>query len=145
MLPRETFRVVSNLPFHRTTDILHVLLDDPRTPLVRADLIVEWGVACKRALPWPSTLNDVVWGAFYETSVARRLPRAAFEPRPSVDAGVLVVRRRPEPLIPPERSEAFRRFVADGFRRGRAVRRRLPRDLDQHEWATLFRDSAARR
>jgi 23S rRNA (adenine-N6)-dimethyltransferase len=149
-LPREPFRVVANLPFDRTTDLLHLLLDDPRTPLERADLVVEWAVAWKRAVPWPSTLNGVVWGAFYEASVARRLPSTAFEPPPGVDAGVLVLRRRAEPLIPPELARRYRRFVGVGFRRGlRAVapartvrrvggRRATARDLDAHQWAELF-------
>lgn len=147
-LPDEAFRVVANLPFHRTTDLLHRLLDDPRTPLVRADLVVEWDVAVKRALPWPSSLNGVVWGAFYEASAARRLPRTAFDPIPGVDAGVLVLRRRVVPLVDPGSALDFRRFVRAGFRKGlgrlavhRAgsrVRGRIARDLDAHEWAALF-------
>jgi len=149
-LPWEPFRVVANLPFGRTTDLLHLLLDDPRTPLTRADLIVQWGVALKRGLPWPSTLNDVVWGAFYETSVTRRLPRIAFEPPPAVDAGVLVVRRRATPLIPLELASRYRLFAAGGFRRGLpsvvspralgriAERGASARDLDVHQWAELF-------
>jgi 23S rRNA (adenine-N6)-dimethyltransferase len=155
-LPRESFRVVANLPFDRTTDLLHWLLDDPRLPLARADLVVEWGVAAKRGLPWPSTLNDVVWGAFYEASVTRHLPSNAFEPQPSVDAGVLVFRRRTEPLIGGERVTAYRAFVARGFRRGlhtvappRVVRQiagrsAVARDLDAHGWAELFCRTAAR-
>lgn len=149
-LPAEPFRVVANLPFHRTTDLLHLLLDDPATPLLRADLVVEWPVAAKRGLPWPSTLNGVAWGAFYETAVGRRLPRTAFEPRPDADAGVLIIRRRLEPLVPPELAAAFRHFVAAGFRHGvrRVASRRaltaaggdqaLARDLDAHQWAQLF-------
>ena len=82
-LPHDPFRVVANLPFHRTNAVLRLLLDDPRTPLERADLVVAWGVALKRGLPWPSTLSDVVWGAYYETSVARHLPARAFEPPPA--------------------------------------------------------------
>ena len=50
-LPDEPFRVVANIPFAHTSDLLHRLLDDPRLPLLRADLIVEWGVAVKRGLP----------------------------------------------------------------------------------------------
>jgi 23S rRNA (adenine-N6)-dimethyltransferase len=147
-LPDEVFRVVANLPFHRTTDLLHRLLDDPGAPLVRADLVVEWDVAVKRALPWPSSLNGVVWGAFYEASATRRLPRTAFEPIPGVDAGVLVLRRRVVPLVDPEAAPDFRRFVGAGFRKGlgrvagrRAgsrVRGRIARDLDAYEWAALF-------
>lgn len=150
-LPRREFRVVANLPFEGTNAILRHLLDDPAVPLLRADLVVQWGVAVKRGLPWPSTASGVLWGAWYELSVARRLAPADFDPAPSVDAGVLVVERREEPLVPAEAWPAYRRFVAQGFRRGlRAViptqtRRRLrlggvqPRDLDAHRWASVFR------
>jgi 23S rRNA (adenine-N6)-dimethyltransferase len=142
-LPREPFRVVSNLPFDRTNDLLRLLFDDPRTPLVRADLVVEWGVAVKRALPWPSTVNGVFWSAFYEISVTRRLPPSAFEPRPSVAAGILVFRRRQTPLVPPEQAHAYRGFVARGFRHG--VRSAVARDLDAHQWSDLFLSGARSR
>jgi len=137
-LPHEPFRAVANLPFHGTNEILRHLLDDPRVPLVRADLVVQWGVAVKRALPWPSTVNGVVWAAWYSTRVARRLPRSAFEPPPSVDAAVLVFERRAQPLVPPEQASRYRRFVAHGFRGGRRVVRAEPRQLDPHEWATRY-------
>jgi 23S rRNA (adenine-N6)-dimethyltransferase len=149
-LPREPFRVVANLPFHRTADLLHMLLDDPTTPLTRADLVVEWGVAFKRAVPWPSSVSGVVWGAFFEAALARRLPRLAFDPPPEVDAGVLVYRRRDEPLVARAEVARYHRFVADGFRhgvghvvrgsmlRGLGAGRVAARDLDAHTWAELF-------
>jgi 23S rRNA (adenine-N6)-dimethyltransferase len=149
-LPREPFRVVSNLPFAHTSELLHLLLDDPTTTLERADLIVEWAVAHKHGVPWPSSLKGVLWGASYEASVMRRVPRHAFLPPPSVDAGVLVFRRRPEPLVPPASAADYHRFVATGFRHGlRSVvsARELrsigangvaARDLDAHQWSTLF-------
>jgi 23S rRNA (adenine-N6)-dimethyltransferase len=149
-LPREAFRAIANLPFDRTTAILRHLLDDPCVALTRADVIVEWSVAVKRALPWPSTLNDVLWGAWYSTCLARRLPRSSFDPRPAVDAGLLVFERRSSPLVPDRCCNDYRAFVALGFRRGlRAVvpprmlrRLRLaglqPRELDAYQWARLF-------
>jgi 23S rRNA (adenine-N6)-dimethyltransferase len=154
--PGEPFRVVANPPFSRTADLLHALLDDPATPLLRADLVLEWAVAHKHAVPWPSSLNGVLWGSTYEAGLARRLPRGAFSPAPSVDAGVLVVQRRAEALVPAELVGDYRRFVAAGFRRGvRAVvsRRELERvgavgacvaarDLDAHQWAALFHQRA---
>jgi 23S rRNA (adenine-N6)-dimethyltransferase len=150
-LPSGAFRVVANVPFHRTTEIMRRLLDDPRTPLLRADLVVEWGVALKRASPWPSTLNGVLWGAWYGMTLARRLPASAFDPPPSVDAGVLVVERRTVPLVDERAWRDFRAFAAAGFRHGlhaivprRALRRleaRTGRELDAHQWAELFRTS----
>jgi 23S rRNA (adenine-N6)-dimethyltransferase len=149
-LPSKPFRVVASLPFDRTTDILRHLLDDPGIPLVRADLIVEWAVAVKRALPWPSTVNGVLWGAWYSSSVGRRLPRTSFDPPPFVDTGVLVFERLVQGLVPERCWRNYRAFVARGFRHGlRAVvssrtLRKLrvagaePRDLDAHQWARLF-------
>ena len=138
-LPDEPFRVVANIPFAHTNDLLHRLLDDPRLPLERADLIVEWGVAVKRGLPAPSSVSGILWGAFHELRVERKLPASAFEPPPSCDAGVLVATRRVRPLIEPSELVAYRRFVADAFRRGRRVGGALPRDLDAHQWAERFR------
>ena len=139
-LPREPFRVVANLPFHRTSDLMHLLLDDPETPLTRADLVVEWGVAFKRSVPWPSSISGVVWGAFYEATLARRLARDAFEPPPATDAGVLVFRRRTKPLVPCESVREYHRFVSRGFRNG-AGKGLAARELDAHAWAGRFRSA----
>ena len=137
-LPLEPVRVVANLPFHSTNEILRHLLDDPRVPLLRADLVVEWGVAVKRGLPWPSTVNGVVWSAWYSTRVERRVSRRAFRPPPSVDAGVLDFERRPQPLGSVELAGDYRRFVARGFRLGSRAARVEPRLLDPHEWAARY-------
>jgi 23S rRNA (adenine-N6)-dimethyltransferase len=141
--PDEPFRVVANIPFAHTSALLHRLLDDPRLPLARADLIVEWGVAVKRGLPVPSSVSGVLWGAFHELRVERRLPAAAFDPPPACDAGVLVATRRTRALIAPGELPAYRRFVADAFRRGRRVGGALPRDLDAHQWAERYSRNAA--
>jgi 23S rRNA (adenine-N6)-dimethyltransferase len=144
-LPREPFRVVANLPFSRTNDLFHHLFDRADTRLERADVVVQWGVARKRGVPWPSTVNSVIWGALYEVSIARRLPPAAFEPPPSVDAGVLVFRRRATPLIDPHDHRQYRSFVARGFRHGVhtvAPVRVTARELDPHQWAALWNDRA---
>ena len=160
-LPQEPFRVVANVPFGRTTAILRRLLDDPRVPLVRADVIVEWGLARKRAACSPSSLLGVCWSAWFEPLLVRRLPRGCFEPPPSVDAGLLRLARRSEPLVAIRDAPAFRRFVRHGFEdglpAGRAAKRvyrelgvargTTARELDVYQWAELFdalRPAAAR-
>ena len=150
--PGERFKVVANIPFFRTTDALAYLLDDPTTPLERADLIVEWGAALKRASIWPSTVRGVVWGAWFRFSISRHLPPTAFRPPPSVHAAVLTIERRALPLVPVERRDDFGAFVRRGFRHGpRAVASRsalkavgvdsraVARELDAHRWAALHR------
>jgi 23S rRNA (adenine-N6)-dimethyltransferase len=155
--PQEQFRVVANIPFNASAAICRRLLDDPRLLLERADLVVALGFARKRSRVSPSTALGVYWGAWYEFAVTRRIDRSAFAPPPSVDAGVLRIIRRAEPLVPASDSDAYRALVTAGFeRRGlrylisRRELKRLglelgfapdapPYRLDQHQWAGLHR------
>jgi 23S rRNA (adenine-N6)-dimethyltransferase len=129
-IPRVPFRAVSSVPFHETTRLLRQLLDDPRVPLERAALIVQWEVALKRSRG--STVLGLGWAPWWELRLVRRLPAAAFRPRPSVDAGIIVVSKRSEPLLAPARARAFRAFVRRGFKQ-----RRRPEELQ--DWLELFR------
>jgi 23S rRNA (adenine-N6)-dimethyltransferase len=160
--PGDPFHVVANLPFEGGTAILRRLLDDPRVPLLGADVVLEWAAATKRAAVWPTTLLGAWWGAWHDTRVARRLPSSAFAPPPAVDAGVLRVRRRPEPLVPVGEAREYRRFLERCFAGRprdvvppRTLRRlavelgfdaRAPaRDVGAPELAALFRAVRARR
>jgi 23S rRNA (adenine-N6)-dimethyltransferase len=155
--PREPFAVVANLPFAGANAILAGLLGDAGIPLRRADVIIQWEAAVKRGAVWPSTALGVTWGAVYELSVSRRLAPTAFAPPPAVDAGILRVVRRPEPLVPVELLAAYRLLVRRAFEARAPVRRLLPArlvkqlatelgfspsarpwDLDARQWAELF-------
>ena len=161
-LPDEPFRVFGSIPFGLTTSIFRRLLDDPSSPLARADLVVEYDVARKRSSVWPSNLVSLGWLPWWEFRLSRHLPASAFEPRPSVDAGLLSITRRDWPLIPPGRRGDFLKLVGAGFRHAdvpvhRSLRGRIPErswkrtarergigrgttatDLDVFDWVALF-------
>jgi 23S rRNA (adenine-N6)-dimethyltransferase len=156
-LPCEPFVVVANLPFAVGTGILRRLLGDPRVPLVQLDAIVEWGLAAKRSSVWPSTLVGCTWGAWYELSLVRRVPRACFAPPPSVEAAVLRATRRAEPLVAPGEAASYEVLLRRAFSGQAPLDRILPRrlvhraahelgfdphararDLDVRQWARLY-------
>lgn len=110
-MPRRRHRVIGSLPFGATTAILRHLFDDPDSYLGRADLIVQWEVARKRAVMPPSTLLSTTWAPWWSFEVARRIPAAAFRPVPAVDAAVLCVTRRDPPLLPPRMAGPYASFV----------------------------------
>ena len=110
-MPRRPYRVIGSLPFGATTAILRHLLDDPHSCLLRADLIVQWEVARKRAVMPPSTLLSTTWAPWWSFEVVRRIPAAAFRPEPSVDAAVLCVKRRDPPLLPLRMAGPYASFV----------------------------------
>jgi 23S rRNA (adenine-N6)-dimethyltransferase len=161
-LPDAPFRVVGNVPFALTTAILHRLLDDPTSALVRADLIVQYEAARKRAAVWPSTLASLGWQPWWEFNLSRHLSARAFEPVPAVDAGLLCTTRRRPPLLPAHQRSRYRSLVRAGFQRAglpltRSLRHRIPErawkrvarergigpqsnasDLDVFDWVALF-------
>ena len=95
-LPAEPFRVVANIPFGITTQILRRLLDEDG--LARADMIVQAEVARKRGSRGRGTLLNACWEPWFEFGTGTRIPATAFRPRPRVDAAVLIVARR-DPLL----------------------------------------------
>src|SRR5262249_30161972 len=109
--PAAPFRVVGSVPFGVTTEILRRLFDDPRTPLVRADLVVQWEVARKRSESPPATLLSAAWAPWWRFRLGRRIPASAFRPEPSIDAGLLTVTRREPALLPAEAARAYGRFL----------------------------------
>ena len=110
-LPTRPFRVIGSLPFGRTTEICRRLFDDPALPLERADLIVQWEVALKRASQPPASLLSTAWAPWWEFRLGRRVPAGAFRPAPRADAGVLVATRRRPALLPPALASDYARFV----------------------------------
>lgn len=158
--------VVSNVPFHLTTPVLRHLLAQPSW--TAAVLITQWEVARKRAGVGGATQLTGQWWPWFEFTLDRRIPAHAFRPRPSVDAGLLVIDRRADPLVHPRDLQDYQRWVAGVFRgRGRGITdilagqgvprpaaqrivddvggRRgpvLPRDLTASAWAEAY---AARR
>lgn len=123
-LPGRPFRVIGSLPFGHTTDVLRRLLENPDIALERADLIVQWEVARKRAALPPSTLRSTTWTAWWEFRLGRRLPAALFRPVPRVDSAVLTITRRQPALLPPAMARLYSQFVRTHWPFDRPVARR---------------------
>jgi 23S rRNA (adenine-N6)-dimethyltransferase len=155
------FDVVANLPFAGSGGILAHLLDDPRIPLRRARVIVQWEFAAKHARVWPAARRAIYWQAWYEVSIGRHLDRTAFSPPPSVETALLCFERRASPLVPVDSHAAYRRLLAIAFRSSAPIRFNLrpwlsplevkrlaatlgfapdarARDLDAAQWARVF-------
>jgi 23S rRNA (adenine-N6)-dimethyltransferase len=135
VLPPMPFRVVANLPFNATTAVLKRLLD-PRGRLERADLVLQWEVARKR-VGRPRTALSASWSPWWRFRLGRRIPSSAFRPRPTVEAGVLVVERRDPPLLPAGVYEDYARFVTALFEGT------LVRELDAPRFAAIFEGYSA--
>ena len=155
--------LVGNVPFHLTTPILRRIL--ATNGWEHAFLLTQWEVARKRAGVGGRTMMTAQTAPWFSFTLHDRVPSWAFAPRPSVDGGLLHIRRRHQSLIPMSDRSPYSRFVkaaftgrgdslerilqnAKGVDRARARRalceagvdaRRLPRDLTAEQWAALWR------
>jgi 23S rRNA (adenine-N6)-dimethyltransferase len=148
--------IVSNVPFGITTALLRRLLAE--RGWASAVLLVQWEVARKRAAVGGTTLLTASWWPWFDFELAGRVPAVAFRPRPAVDGGLLVIRRRAAPLVEAAQRPAYQRLVRTAFAGDRllpALRRvpgvdrwaaaeripasARPRDLPAEAWASLHR------
>ena len=115
----------------------------------------------------PSTLATLRWSPWWDLRLVRIVRRDAFVPPPSVDAGLLVIERRAEPLLSERHRMPYRQLVANGFAHAAtplaralgvprrtwtafAYERGLPNDaraaeLDVFDWVALFERIGRRR
>ena len=112
--PRGAFQVVGNVPFSITSAVIEWCLRSRR--MTEATLITQLEYARKRTGGFGrwSQLTASTWPQF-RWELAGTIDRASFRPVPRVDAGVLRLERRSEPLVSPERQAAYRRLVQAGF------------------------------
>jgi 23S rRNA (adenine-N6)-dimethyltransferase len=165
-LPRAPHVIVGNLPFHLTTAMLRRILHGPGW--TDAVLLVQWEVARRRAAVGGATMMTAQWWPWFEFTLVRRVSADSFRPRPSVDGGVMTVRRRADPLIDFKDRRRYQSMVHQVFTgRGHGIAQildrgplprntrqwlrdnkirasALPRDLSATQWADLFASSSGR-
>jgi 23S rRNA (adenine-N6)-dimethyltransferase len=112
--PARPFQVVGNAPFSLTSPIIDWCLRARRLSV--ATLITQLEYARKRAGGYGrwSLLTVSTWPQF-RWELRGTIARTQFRPVPRVDAGILQLERRAEPLISPARQAAYRRLVQAGF------------------------------
>ncbi|MBF6454447.1 23S ribosomal RNA methyltransferase Erm [Nocardia cyriacigeorgica] len=112
--PDRPFAVVANIPFGISTDILRWCLDAER--LTSATLLTQREFARKHSGDYGrwSKLTVAHWPATTMT-LGPHVHRSSFEPVPRVDAAVLRLARRPQPLLTRPETAGYRTMVELGF------------------------------
>jgi 23S rRNA (adenine-N6)-dimethyltransferase len=143
--PREPFQVAGNAPFSLTSPIVDWCLD--ARSMTSATLITQLEYAKKRtgaygrwSLLTVSTWPQVQW------DLRGTIARTQFRPVPRVDAGILHIGRRPQPLIPAARLGAYQHMVQTGFSGvGGSLLASLRRDYPAARLANAFQATGIER
>ena len=109
------YKVVANVPYYITSKIIERLMTAANKPSI-AVLLVQKEVAERiAATPGDMSILAVAAQIYAETSLGEIVGAEYFTPPPKVDSQVIILKTRPEPLVPPEDERALFRVVKAGF------------------------------
>ncbi len=109
------YKVFSNIPFSRTTDIIRKLTRSPNPPTA-AWLLVEEGAAKRFSLE--KSKSALILRPFFDVRIACRIDRKEFHPAPAVDCALLCIRRKENPDLPLEDRALYREFLEQAWKNG---------------------------
>jgi 16S rRNA (adenine1518-N6/adenine1519-N6)-dimethyltransferase len=113
-LPK-SYKVIGNIPYYITNKIVRAITETLNPPEICV-LLVQKEVAERLASgPGEMGLPTISTQVFFEVSLGPLVSAAYFTPPPKVDSQVVVMTKRPQPLVPTEQQEKFFRFVKAGF------------------------------
>jgi len=109
------FKVVANIPYYLTSNLIRVLCESSN-PFSAAAILIQKEVA-ERVVAQPGQMSMLSVSAQYycQASLGVKVPAALFTPPPKVDSQVLVLHRRTEPLFKGVDTKQFFRLVKAGF------------------------------
>lgn len=113
--PPVGYKLVANIPYYLTSNLIRVISETPNPPTI-AVLLVQKEVA-ERVAAEPGTMSILSVTAQYYWSIelGNVVPAKLFTPPPKVDSQILILERRAAPLFPDVDVKAFFRLVKAGF------------------------------
>jgi 16S rRNA (adenine1518-N6/adenine1519-N6)-dimethyltransferase len=109
------YKVVANIPYYLTSNLVRVLSESSNPPST-AVLLIQKEVAervCAKA--GAMSILSVTAQYYWETSLGQLVPAELFTPPPKVDSQVLILHRHEWPLFEDVDAKQFFRLVKAGF------------------------------
>lgn len=111
----ERYKVVANIPYYLTSNLIRVLSESANPP-AKAALLVQKEVAQRvAARPGDMSLLSVSAQFYWEVSLGQVVPAELFTPPPKVDSQILALSYRTVPLFADVDTRLFFRIVKAGY------------------------------
>lgn len=130
-LPAAPYKVLGNLPFARTTDIVRKIVEAPNPPedawiiLQREAGLRFAGSPYARETLWSLRLKP-----WWHVEILEQLRNTDFDPPPSVESVLLWLNRRPRPLVSSDEARLYHAFIEHAFKTGIGI------DVATRRWLT---------
>ncbi|HSX16963.1 MAG TPA: 16S rRNA (adenine(1518)-N(6)/adenine(1519)-N(6))-dimethyltransferase RsmA [Patescibacteria group bacterium] len=109
------YKVVANIPYYLTSNLLRLLCEGPN-PFSRAALLIQKEVAERVcAAPGDMSLLSVSVQYYCEAQLGKLVPAELFTPPPKVDSQILILTFRSTPRFSDVDTKVFFRLVKAGF------------------------------
>lgn len=109
------YKLVANIPYYLTSNLIRVISETPNPPVAAALLIQKEVAERVTARPGSMSLLSVTAQYFWETDLGREVKAELFTPPPKVDSQILILKRRTRPLFDDVNDKEFFRTVRAGF------------------------------
>ncbi len=109
------YKVIANIPYYLTSNLIRRMLENPNPPSVMV-LLIQKEVA-ERVAAGPGSMGILSVATQYYAEVLLRelVPAELFTPPPKVDSQIIQISRRQESLFPDVDTELFFKLVRAGF------------------------------
>lgn len=109
------YKVVANIPYYLTSNLIRVLSESANPPS-QAALLVQKEVA-QRVVAGPGDMSLLSVSAqfYWEVSLSMLVPASLFTPPPKVDSQILIMKYREAPLFAGVDTKQYFRIVKAGF------------------------------
>lgn len=113
-LPRTSFKVISNLPFDQTAEMMKKLTAT-ESGMTEAYLVMQKEAADRFIGNGVETMRSVLLKPWFDLRICYSFLRTDFTPMPSVDSVFLSVKKRRQPEIAVQERGLFRDFIVYCF------------------------------
>lgn len=113
-LPKN-YKVIANIPYYLTSNLIRVLLEAQNPPQIMALLIQKEVAQRITATPGEMSILAVATQFYAEVELKELIPAELFTPPPKVDSQIIQIRRRTQPLFPDIDTNKFFALVRAGF------------------------------
>ncbi|MDB5169012.1 MAG: putative Ribosomal small subunit methyltransferase [Candidatus Saccharibacteria bacterium] len=93
------YKVVANIPYYLTSNLIRVMSETPNPPSVAVILIQKEVAERVAAAPGAMSILSVTAQIYWEVSLGLEVPARLFTPPPKVDSQILVLKRRTAPMF----------------------------------------------
>ncbi len=140
-LPLNRYKVVGNVPFARTTDIVRRLAEASNPP---EDTWLTVQREAGHRFTGSPYVNETLWSLrlkpWWHVEIVDRLRRSDFDPPPSVESVFLWMSQRARPLLAESEGRVFMELIVGTYERGLSIRRTARRRLSNNQIRRLARD-----